>query len=199
MPTKAVTSASARAARARAANVLTLKELLSYRVHRVANAMSRGAALRFRREYDVSIGEWRAIALLKIDAPLSLNKLARASGLDKAQMSRVISALVRRRLVVRETGGAQRAVRLTLTRQGMAAYRRLFRAAMERNTAFTGCLTAHERAVFERCLSKLFAVAQGFAHAELDRLAAQTKRDASARPPQRRKAAGITRMQKRRA
>src|SRR5437868_9461544 len=109
--------------------------------------MVRGAALRYRREFDVSPGEWRAIALLKIDAPLSLNKLARAAGLDKAQMSRVISALVKRGLVVREVGGVQRAVRLTLTRRGAAAYRKMFKAAAERNEAFLGCLTMHERLV----------------------------------------------------
>ena len=36
--------------------LLPITELLSYRLSRVANALSRSAALRYRREFDVSLG-----------------------------------------------------------------------------------------------------------------------------------------------
>ena len=41
-----------------------IRDLLSYRVHVVANLLSRGAELRYRREFGVSLWEWRTIALL---------------------------------------------------------------------------------------------------------------------------------------
>ena len=42
----------------------TIRELLSYRLHVVANLLSRGAELRYRREFGVSLWEWRTVALL---------------------------------------------------------------------------------------------------------------------------------------
>ena len=51
----------------------TIRELLSYRLHQVANLLSRGAELRYRREFGVSLWEWRRSALLAAAAePLSL-------------------------------------------------------------------------------------------------------------------------------
>ena len=74
----------------------TIRQLLSYRLHVVANLLSRGAEMRYRREHDVSLWEWRTVALLGADAPQSLATLARAAGVDKAQMSRVVSGLAAR-------------------------------------------------------------------------------------------------------
>lgn len=146
----------------------TIKDLLSYRLHRTANAISRSAALRYKRQFDVSLGEWRAIALLGAEAPLSLNDLARAASLDKAQMSRVVSALVERQLVFREIGGAGRPLRLTLTDMGQKLYRDLIEAAAERDAAFLECLTPQEHAVLEAALAKLFSTARALTHEEID-------------------------------
>jgi DNA-binding MarR family transcriptional regulator len=132
----------------------TIKELLSYRLHRVANLLSRGAEMRYRREFGVSLWEWRTIALLGgADQPLSLNDLARAAGVDKSQMSRVVSGLTRRKLVLRAVNG--REVALTLTRPGRRLYEGLIAAATERDQAFNDCLSKNEKEVLERCLSKL--------------------------------------------
>ena len=60
-----------------------IRELISYRLHTVANLLSRGAELRYRREFGVSLWEWRSIALLgAVSEPLSLNHLAHAAGED---------------------------------------------------------------------------------------------------------------------
>ena len=59
-----------------------IRDLLSYRLHAVANLLSRGAELRYRREFGVSLWEWRSIALLGASAePLSLIDLAHAAGI----------------------------------------------------------------------------------------------------------------------
>jgi len=62
-----------------------IRELLSYRLHEVANLLSRGAELRYRREFGVSLWEWRTIALLGgATEPLSLGHLAHAAGIHKS-------------------------------------------------------------------------------------------------------------------
>ena len=131
-----------------------IRELISYRLHTVANLLSRGAELRYRREFGVSLWEWRTVALLgAVTGPLSLNHLAHAAGIHKSQMSRVVSGLTQRKLVLRAANG--REVALTLTRSGRRLYDGLISAAAERDKRFNRCLSRNEKAVFERCLSKL--------------------------------------------
>ena len=146
----------------------TIRELLSYRLHQVANLLSRGAELRYRREFGVSLWEWRTVALLGSAAePQSLNELARAAGMDKGQMSRVVSGLTRRKLVSREADANDaRGIRLSLTRSGTALYRKLIGAAAERNSAFLACLTAKERACLEQAMTKLAREARAFIQKE---------------------------------
>jgi DNA-binding MarR family transcriptional regulator len=135
----------------------TIRELLSYRLHRVANLLSRGAEMRYRREFGVSLWEWRTVALLGgAGAPQSLNELARAAGVDKGQMSRVVSGLTKRKIVFREADANDaRGIRLSLSRSGKALYGKLIGAAAERNRAFLGCLSANERACLEQAMAKL--------------------------------------------
>jgi DNA-binding MarR family transcriptional regulator len=145
-----------------------IRDLLSYRLHTVANLLSRGAELRYRREFGVSLWEWRSIALLgAAPEPLSLNELARAAGIDKSQMSRVVSGLARRGLVEREADAEDaRGVRLRLGRAGRRVYAGLMRAAAQRDSAFNDCLSERERQVFDKVLGKLAAAARGMIEEE---------------------------------
>jgi DNA-binding MarR family transcriptional regulator len=134
-----------------------IRDLLSFKLHRVANLLSRGAELRYRREFGVSLWEWRTIALLgRSDEPMSLGDLAKEASIDKGQMSRVVAGLAKRRLVLREAHpGDGRGVHLTLTKPGRRLYQGLIRAAAQRDAAFRGCLSDREQAVFDRALAKL--------------------------------------------
>ena len=134
-----------------------IKDLISYQLHTVANLLSRGAELRYRREFGVSLWEWRTIALLGAkDEPQSLGHLARAAGIDKSQMSRVVSGLARRKLVMRDANDADgRGVHLRLSKSGRKLYAGLIGAAVERDQAFRSCLSAREKEAFERILGKL--------------------------------------------
>lgn len=146
----------------------TIRELLSYRLHRVANLLSRGAEMRYRREFGVSLWEWRTVALLGgADKPLSLNELSRAAGVDKSQMSRVVSGLSGRKLVLRADDKADgRGVKLRLSSAGRKLYDGLIAAAAERNDAFLGCLSAKEQACLEGALDKLAEEARRFIQRE---------------------------------
>jgi DNA-binding MarR family transcriptional regulator len=145
-----------------------IKDLISYQLHTVANLLSRGAELRYRREFGVSLWEWRTIALLGAsDDPQSLGHLARAAGIDKSQMSRVVSGLAKRKLVMRDANDADgRGVHLRLSRTGRKLYGGLIGAAAERDAAFRRCLTTSEKTVFEKALSKLATQARQFIQQE---------------------------------
>ncbi|OGA39112.1 MAG: hypothetical protein A3G28_03920 [Betaproteobacteria bacterium RIFCSPLOWO2_12_FULL_68_19] len=149
-------------------SVPTIKELLSYRLHQVANLLSRGAEMRYRREFGVSLWEWRTVALLGgAGEAQSLNDLARAAGTDKGQMSRVVSGLTGRKIVFRRTDANDaRGIRLSLTRAGRKLYQGLIGAAAERNRAFLGCLSARERDCLEQAMAKLAREARSFIQKE---------------------------------
>ena len=146
----------------------TIRELLSYRLHQVANLLSRGAEMRYRREFGVSLWEWRTVALLGGAAQTqSLNELARAAGMDKSQMSRVVAGLTGKGIVVREVDASDaRGIRLSLTAKGRNLYRKLIQAAAERNDVFVGCLTAKERDALDTIMAKLAHQARGFIQKE---------------------------------
>jgi len=145
-----------------------IRDLISYRLHVVANLLSRGAELRYRREFGVSLWEWRTVALLgDAEEPQSLNDLAHAAGIHKSQMSRVVSGLAARRLVVRSADKADgRGVRLALSRSGRRLYEGLIGAAAERDRVFQDCLSARESQVFDKALGKLARQARGLIQEE---------------------------------
>jgi DNA-binding MarR family transcriptional regulator len=145
-----------------------IRDLLSYRLHVVANLLSRGAELRYRREFGVSLWEWRTLALLgAATEPLSLNHLAHAAGIHKSQMIRVVSGLARRRLVRRAADPVDgRGVHIALSAAGRKAYDGLIEAAAERDAAFRECLSAREKQVLEQVLAKLAGQAREFIRRE---------------------------------
>ncbi len=162
-----------------------IRALLSYRINALANQLSRGAALRYKREFGVSLWEWRTVALLGEPAAdggraLSQTDLARLGGLDKGQVSRVVSGLAERGLVLRTADASDaRGVRLSLTRAGRRLYEGLIAAAAERNDVLLQSLSATEHALLDSALARLNAAARGLIDAE--RRAAG--RDRKPRPP----------------
>ena len=138
--------------------LVPISELLSYRLSRTSSALSRSAALRYRREFDVSLGEWRAVALIAADPTLTLNRLARRAGLDKAQMSRVVTRLSERGLVDR-TMGSGRTSQLSLTPAGTTVYRGLIAAANERDARLLSALGEDEAARLLSALDRLATLA----------------------------------------
>lgn len=162
----------------------TIRDLLSYRLHRLAGALSRGAALRYRAEFGVTLMEWRTLALLGDFAPMSLQTLARQAGLDKSQVSRVVSALVERGLVRRAAGREDgREVRLSLTAAGRKLQAGLMRAARARDAAFAAALDPAERTALESALNKLMTEARRQSEPEAWTLPGNGSRSPRVTPP----------------
>lgn len=148
----------------------TIRDLLAYRIHVVANTISRSAATRYRREFNVSLGEWRSLAVLAGYGPLGLNQLARQAGVDRGQLSRIVTGLTARGLVSRTHEIKGKPVSLVLTAKGKKVYRGLFKAAIDRDEVFLGALTAKERESFERMLNKILTVARQVEKREKEKL-----------------------------
>lgn len=131
-----------------------LTELLSFRIRRIANLMSSTATLMYRRQFDLSLAEWRLLGLLGVTQPMTVNRLARLAALDKAQVSRGVTYLVEQGYVRKETG-PRRSSQLTLSAEGQALYEQVIRTANDRDQSILSVLTAEEWQVLDVALDKL--------------------------------------------
>ena len=135
-------------------------DLLSSKVIRLANVLRRSSTLIYGRRFGLSQVEWRIVALVGEHAPVSLNALAELMGLDKGQTSRGVSALVVRRLVLREYRREGRGIRITLTTRGAHIYDELMASALERNRVLLHGMSEVEKSEFFEILDRLTGLAR---------------------------------------
>ena len=133
-----------------------IRDLISYRLHVLANLSARWAEARYQTRFGLKLLEWRAMALLGGYAPQSLNELARGAGLEKSHASRTVAGLVRRGLVSsgpddRDGRGKQ----FALSHPGMRLYRRVFNDAVVRSEAWLAVLSETERTQLMGLLQRL--------------------------------------------
>jgi DNA-binding MarR family transcriptional regulator len=122
------------------------EELVSRRILVLANVLKRAAGLRYRRILDLPAGEWGVIAELGIQAPQSLNALSNNIGLDKTQLSKSVSRLVDRGLVLRRVKpGNNREVLISLTTTGRQCFRKILEAGLTVNETLLAGLSTPER------------------------------------------------------
>ena len=142
-------------------------DLVSSKVLKLANVLRRGSTLVYGRNLGLSQVEWRIVALVGEHAPVSLNALADLLDLDKGQTSRSVSALVARRLMLREYRRDGRGIRITLTARGTEIYGQLMASALERNRVLLDGMTAEEKAQLFAVLDRLTALARTILAQEL--------------------------------
>ncbi len=135
-------------------------DLLSSKVIRLANVLRRSSTLVYGRRFGLSQVEWRIVALVGEHGPVSLNALAELMGLDKGQTSRGVSALVARRLVLREYRREGRGIRITLSARGALMYDDLMTSALERNRVLLHGMSAAEKSEFFEILDRLTRLAR---------------------------------------
>jgi len=141
-------------------------DLVSSKVIRLANILRRGSTLVYRRKLGLSQVEWRIVALVGEHAPVSLNALADLMGLDKGQTSRGVSALVARRLMLREYRRDGRGIRITLTARGAELYEELMASALARNRVLLRGMNDTEKMQFFKILDRLTALARSILEQE---------------------------------
>lgn len=112
----------------------------------LANLVGRSATLRYRRLIGLPQVSWRIVALLGAQQPMTLHELVARAGLDKSQLSRGVSGLVRRQLVSRQPSpNDRRAIHLQLTERGIGAYAILLNGAYQRNEVLLAGLSKQRR------------------------------------------------------
>ena len=135
-------------------------DLVSSKIMRLATILRRGSTLAYNREFGLSQVEWRIVALVGEHAPTTLGGLSDLMGLDKGQTSRAVSALVARRLVLRESRKQGRGIGITLSVRGAETHRQLMWSALERNNILLQGLNDSDKAQLFSMLDRLTARAR---------------------------------------
>ena len=138
-----------------------LHHTLTYRLHLLHKMTDMESQRRYLSELQLTLAEGRCLATIGTFQPVSVNDLARASNLNKAQASRAAQALVNKALVEKTIDPVDgRGVVLRLTPEGQERWQAVMDLIHRRNSEIVSCLTHAER----RTLSDLFD--RLLAHAE---------------------------------
>jgi DNA-binding MarR family transcriptional regulator len=133
-----------------------IRDLISYRLHVLANLSARWAEARYQQRFELKLLEWRTMALLGGYEPQSLNELARGAGLEKSYASRTVAGLIKRKLVSSTPDDRDARGKLfELTRSGKALYRKVFDDAVARSEAWLSVLSHEEGAALMDMLERL--------------------------------------------
>jgi len=135
---------------------LHLAQFLPYRLSVLANIVSATISAAYAEAHQLSIPEWRVIAVLAREPGLSAAEVGERTAMDKVAVSRAVAGLLRRRRIVRRQGSADRRRRhLELSPAGMAVYRQVVPSAREYERELLQALSAGEVRHLDACLSKL--------------------------------------------
>ncbi|HEY0198119.1 MAG TPA: MarR family winged helix-turn-helix transcriptional regulator [Rhodanobacter sp.] len=135
---------------------LQLEHFLPYRLSILSNTISQAIAEDYQRLYDISVTEWRVMAVLARFDGLSAREVAERTAMDKVAVSRALARLV-------ESGRVSRSIHdddkrrsvLGLTDAGWTMHDDVAPMARAREREVLAKLDAEERAWLERILDKL--------------------------------------------
>lgn len=148
------------ALRARREGLLFLEHFLPYRLSVLSNTVSGRIAKSYEERFQLTIAEWRVMAVLGRFPGLTAAEVTERTAMDKVQVSRAVSRLKEtQRIEQRAVEGDRRARHLFLTDQGHEVYAEIVPLALDYERQFTAGLKAAERAQLDRLLDKLAAAA----------------------------------------
>ncbi|MEI8297030.1 MAG: MarR family winged helix-turn-helix transcriptional regulator [Pseudomonadota bacterium] len=102
---------------------LDLERFLPYRLSVLANTMSTAIAGAYAERFQLSIPEWRVLAVLARNPDLSAAQVAQRTAMDKVAVSRAVASLSRTQRIERSVEESdRRRSRLRLTAGGHAVY-----------------------------------------------------------------------------
>lgn len=133
-----------------------LADFLPYRLSTLTNRVSRAFAALYSARFDLTVPEWRVMAVLGQEPGLSADQVCARTEMDKVTVSRAVARLLEKGHVAREfdTDDRRRSV-LALSAAGRAVYRRIIPLAREYEAGLMAGLSATERAALIALLQRL--------------------------------------------
>lgn len=145
----------------RPAELLVLEEFLPYRLSVLSNRVSRAIARRYAKAFDLSIPEWRVIAVLGRRPGLTAKEIAEATEMDKVAVSRAVARLVAaKRVAARADREDARRQLLSLTAAGESLHARIAPIALASEERLLATFEQGERARLNALIDRLLEAAK---------------------------------------
>lgn len=140
---------------------LHLEHFIPFRLSVLSNVVSTNIARAYAREFDLSIPEWRVLAVLARYPDLSAVDVAERTAMDKVAVSRAVQSLLKARRLARtyDRGDRRRSV-LRLSASGRAVYTRIAPLALGYEKKLLATLSAPDRQMLDRLITQLLARAE---------------------------------------
>lgn len=137
-------------------NALVLETFLPYRLATLSTRISNEFAKYYSKRYQLSMQEWRVIAVLGISPGVSAGYICDVGELDKVAVSRAVSKLLESGRIVREFAKTdKRRSILHLSEEGQQIYNDIVPEAKNYEAAILTALNDEERQTLDRILTKL--------------------------------------------
>jgi DNA-binding MarR family transcriptional regulator len=141
--------------------LLVLEDFLPYRLSILSNRVSRAIAARYAKTFDLTIPEWRVIAVLGRRPGLTAKEIAEATEMDKVAVSRAVARLVAaKRVAARADVQDARKQLLALTAQGENVHARIAPIALASEQRLLAALDSREREQLDALLDHLLDAAK---------------------------------------
>ena len=138
---------------------LKLDGFLPYRLSVLSNAVSRKIAKIYEEEFDLSIWQWRIIAVLGERQGLTSTEVAQRTLMDKPTVSRAAASLIERGILERHIDrDDRRRAPMRLTDEGQAIYAAVIPLALASERELLNALTPEEISTLHGLLSRLSTV-----------------------------------------
>ena len=149
------------AAKSSPADLLILERFLPYRLSILSNRISRAIAKRYAKTFDLTIPEWRIIAVLGRRPGLTAKEIAEATEMDKVAVSRAVAKLAgAKRIAAHVDEKDARRQLLSLTSLGESVHARIAPLALESERRLLATFAPHERAQLDALIERLLGAAR---------------------------------------
>ena len=161
-PRSSSRSASPWLSLARTGANLNVEDFLTFRITRLSNALRTNLTKRYLEEFDLSLPEWRLLALIARFAPMRFSEVTTRSSMDKGQVSRTLRVMEKRGLtklkVIRGSRAAEALaapVMVSITPKGKTLYKAVLPVARRRQAEMLLTLSEGDRVALYATLDKL--------------------------------------------
>ncbi|WP_018717414.1 MarR family winged helix-turn-helix transcriptional regulator [Arhodomonas aquaeolei] len=138
------------------AEELEIERFIPYRMAVLADWMSRSLAGTYQARFGISIPEWRVLAHLAREEPLSAGVLSERTNMDKPRVSRALQRMARSALIERESDAHdQRVAVIRMSAHGRATYERIAPLARAWERELLAGLDESECLELQRLLDRL--------------------------------------------
>ena len=132
------------------------QQFLTYRLARLQSRLNAQAIRRLREKSDLSLTEWRILAMVAPQGETTLSMLVRDTQLDKGQLSRATKTLMTKGLLQsRVKADDHRQNLLTITKSGKETHDKIFPVMQARQSGLAAHLSKEELEGFLSVLTKL--------------------------------------------